>query len=453
MLDQSFSAENFRTILDIENRKGIDLGSQFFPDVLEITQKIKKINADLKTARRIQDKLMRAVEIKKVLQEKEKLIEEKEKLLSEKLIRVSEEILSSRFKFELQKNDDFGDKPIYTIEKEPSVYFSLKQTQYNFRKLYKVKQADRFQIVSQVKTLICDGFPKVVLRTDIENFYESIPHKNLLDKLNEENLLSFYSKRIITKILNDYKLKSGSNVGIPRGIGISAYLVELYLRDFDKEIKELLNVNYYARYVDDIIIFFIPPITNIQRDYISEIDTIISKYGLKRNHSKTKLIASIPSTNNQQHSFEYLGYEMAFGYTQKDPSPPKIMISKKKVNRYKERIIFALEHYINYSKINEKDARKMLIKRIRFLTNNTRLINNKRNITTGIFSSNSLINTTGNLKDLDNYLSGQVQKYRLNQPVQQRIGKYSFEKGFLEKRYTKFTSNDLSMIMKIWKNR
>jgi hypothetical protein len=83
------------------------------------------------------------------------------------------------------------DKPVYKIEKKPEYFFALKQIQYNFRKLYKVKQANRFAIVSQIKGLLDDNFPKYVIRTDIQEFYESIPHDILLQKLNEENLLTF----------------------------------------------------------------------------------------------------------------------------------------------------------------------------------------------------------------------------------------------------------------------
>lgn len=35
MLDQSFSAENFRKIFDIENRKGVYLEGEFYADIDE----------------------------------------------------------------------------------------------------------------------------------------------------------------------------------------------------------------------------------------------------------------------------------------------------------------------------------------------------------------------------------------------------------------------------------
>lgn len=52
MLDQSFSAENFRRILDKENRKGMYLEKLFFPNICRIVDEIKQCNRDIKEQRR-----------------------------------------------------------------------------------------------------------------------------------------------------------------------------------------------------------------------------------------------------------------------------------------------------------------------------------------------------------------------------------------------------------------
>ena len=49
MLDQSFSAENFRKIFDIENRKGVYLEGEFYADIDEINKKIKELNSGIRT--------------------------------------------------------------------------------------------------------------------------------------------------------------------------------------------------------------------------------------------------------------------------------------------------------------------------------------------------------------------------------------------------------------------
>jgi hypothetical protein len=52
MLDQSFSEENFKKILDFENRKGIYLEGDFFPDIVDISIKIKNLNNKLKVLKK-----------------------------------------------------------------------------------------------------------------------------------------------------------------------------------------------------------------------------------------------------------------------------------------------------------------------------------------------------------------------------------------------------------------
>jgi hypothetical protein len=63
----------------------------------------------------------------------------------------------------------------------------------------------------------------------------------------------------ISQILEDYNSKKDTATikhekGVPRGVGISSYLSELYMENIDNEIRNLQDVIYYARYVDDIFI-------------------------------------------------------------------------------------------------------------------------------------------------------------------------------------------------------
>ncbi len=48
MLDQSFSVENFRKIIDYENRRGIYLEGRFFPEIAKITEEIKECNSEIR---------------------------------------------------------------------------------------------------------------------------------------------------------------------------------------------------------------------------------------------------------------------------------------------------------------------------------------------------------------------------------------------------------------------
>ena len=447
MLDQSFSIENFRKILDIENRKGSYLEGKFFTSIADINRKIKDTNVQIRLLK--QQRLPKEIFVEKLNtlnEEKNELNELRENKLAEELSLISSKVIVSDFKLKLIQDTTITDKPVYKAEENIETILTLKQLQYNFKKLYKVKQSNRYSIISQLKRLLGDGFPKIILKTDIKNFYESILHKNLLKKINDDNLLTHLSMGFIQQILNQFKDLSETTKGVPRGVGISPYLTELYMRDIDAKIKQLSNVIYYARYVDDIILVFMPPINSIGRDYIAEVREILAKEELYINEEadKTKLIDLSTIDSNPPYDFEYLGYR--FTYT----NELMLTISSKKKKRYKERLKKAFELYVKQSKSSEKKARKLFIKRIKFLMSNTRLLNNKRNVITGIYYTNSLISTTEDLADLDHCFNDFIDSFQLPQTLATRIKKNSFVAGFNPTNISKFNTVELKKIMNHW---
>lgn len=446
MADQSFSTDNFRKVLDIENRKGLYLEGRFFPEIKLINEKIRKYKAEIKEKKKngSEDES----ELKKLNDAKKILEAEKEKKLTDELQKISEIVALLNFRIELRRVDIPDSKSIYTVDRSlPENYFVLKQIQRNVSNLYDVQQSNRSEIVSQVKFLLSDGFPKCVLRTDIEDFYENIPHRQILKKISEDSLLSPLSKKFLRQILNKYKEKSGSIKGVPRGIGVSAHLAELYMRDIDSKIKRLSDVTYYARYVDDIIIIFTPTPNNQSEDYENKIKDIIEKeYQLNLNIDKTILF----DLRNGQQSYElnYLGYKMYFGTT-----GIKTELTEKKFEKYKNRIKLSFANYLDLSKVSEKKARNLLVKRIRFLTGNTRLVNNKKNILTGIYYSNNQLTEYDYLKRLDSSLRARINNQISLPKLKARLKKYSFVEGYKTKRFSPFNARELSEIMKIWKKR
>jgi len=466
MLDQSFSAENFRKIFDIENRKGIYLEGDFYPDIDVINKKIKDINFEIRQLNRKGLPKEKYIEQRKKLEEKkdELRIKKEEKLL-EKLNVVSSIVTTPGFKIDIEVDLKITEKPVYKTPYKLEHILALKQLQYNFRKLYKVKQANRYSIISQLKNLIDDGFPKTIIKTDIKEFYESIPHDKLLKKINNENMLTHLSIKFIQQILSKYKIEAHSKKGVPRGIGISPYLTELYMKDIDAKILHTPNVLYYARYVDDIIIIFMPSTDNVSRDYKNEIKKILSDEGLTMNEDehKTSVIPLTDKTSPISHTIEYLGYKFQFGFENKEidnngrkkiivvRSALKLSISSRKKERYAARLVKAFNLYQKQAIGNEKKARKLFVKRIKFLMSNTRLVNNKRNVITGIYYTNSLINTTADFKILDRFFIQQIRKFGLPTSLVERISpKNSFEAGFEPSHISKFNALELNAIMKNW---
>jgi len=455
MLDQSFSADNFRKILDYENRKGIYLEELFFqPDVVHLSAEIKECNDQYKIIKSQKENLgidEFNIRRKAINNKKTEIKTKKDNLIYDELKKFSEIASKKEFNFSLlKKSDPIFHKPIYAVENKPEYYFAMKQIQNNFRYIYKVKQANRYSVVSQIKTLLGDGFPKIVVRTDIKNFYESIPHNSFLKKLNEDSLLSFQTRQLLYKLLKGYEKISGvEGKGIPRGIGISAYLAEFFMRGIDAEIRQMDDVYYYARYVDDIIVMFTPCNDGSFPDYISNIQQIIQsdQHNLTLNLTKSKFF-DLREPQQTSRKLEYLGYEITF---LKDSRDVSVGMTRRKVIKYCHRINVAFYNYHKERKVHEKRARKMLLKRLRYLTSNTRLKSRKQHVIIGIFYSNSLIDDMAGVETIDKFLKSKILRNKLAPAFRNRLLKFSFKRGFEGRTFSPFKTNELSKLVNIWR--
>lgn len=462
MLDQSFSAKNFYNILVYQNRKGENLEGRFFKDkIFDIyTVEIKRLNSCIRERRKY---IQESGKDKKIFFRYRRLlnfykrkvkVKKKESLIA-LLHEVSTNINNPDFKIELITGEARG-KTIYQLDDTPENYFLNKQLQYNFRKTYKVKQANRFQIVEQLGKLLDDKFPKYIVRTDIKSFYESIPVDKIASKINEDNLLSPLSKKFIRQIIYGYKQLSGNEVGVPRGIGISAYLSELYLRNIDNEIRQLKNLMYYQRYVDDIVVIFYPEtLQDLKTNHLEDIRKIFNSNDLELNEDEEKTkVAELSGNSSKKVDLNYLGYK----YTIKDSTSwterkLEVSLTDVKIDRFKKKIDLTIKAYKEQVNINKRRAASLLKSRIVFMTNNTRLTNNKGHILTGIYFSNRLITHGKNqLQELDTYLSNEIDGLDLSLKQKNRLKTFSFSSGFDNKTFVKFTTTDMAFIMKAWKS-
>jgi hypothetical protein len=485
MLDQSFSYENFRILLDVENRQGNYLedksffkDNDLFSESRKLSNKIIELNKQIRDEKvKLPAKHLRIAddckEIDKLEKIKDEIKTQREGKLEEILGEISAKINDENYKIKIQKgNVKFGDQ-LYTAEKTPENYFVLKQLQRNIYKTFNVKQSDRKKLISQISLLLKDGFPKVILRTDISKFYESIPHSQLINKIDENSLLSFPSKKVIKQILNQYwnilvadgiKNANDERVGIPRGIGMSAFLSELYLKDLDSLLKSMPNVTYFARYVDDIIIIFTPDNrkeTTPMSTYKSEVKCIIEKFSLKINYRKTQVI-DLKNGVTQNYSITYLGYKFSIS----DQNPLTIEMSAKKFNRYKSKIKVSFDefhsNFLKYSPNTSKTNNK-LVQRIKILTSNFRLYRRKDNVLIGIYFSNEfLTNELQDLVKLDRFLKSEIKRVSTSLSVisKDKLDNLSFTNGFNKKHTLNFNFNDkhkrgavkIDKIINIWKD-
>jgi hypothetical protein len=432
-MDQSFSIENFKKILSFENRRGRNLEKEFFPEVFHITKEIALTNKKLHEHFRY--RTSDENELTELNNAKTKNKNLKEQLIDKLLKEISDKVLDTKYKIEIIKVET-KNKPVYTIKPTAENYFTIKQLQYNVKKSFKVTQANRFAIINQINSLLSDNFPKIVLRTDIKSFYESIPHDKLIAKINDNPALSFFSKKLLCRILKDFLIESGASepIGIPRGIGVSAYLAELYMRDIDKELSSLENVTYYARYVDDIILVFTPTSNQKSPTYIDQAKQLLEKdTGLKMNSLKTSELDLVRS--NVACELNFLGYKFQF----KNLNLHKIRLTDSKMDKYKKRISNAIQEYNDQFPFHSKNARRILIHRLNFLTGNTRLENNKENVLVGIYYTNNLISEPQeDLIELDTFLAEQADAHIPHIRLRQRIKLFSFKKGFQTRKFVNF---------------
>lgn len=365
-------------------------------------------------------------------------------------------IIDKSFEFNLDSNDK------YCIVNNLIDKLVLRKLYDVIKKIYKNEQANRRIIISQTITLLSETSPFWVIKSDIKSFYESIDRDKLLKKFKDDAILSYQSMLVMNKLFKNPVIQETE--GIPKGINISALLAEIYMRKFDKWISRYKGVYYYARFVDDIIIFV--QSENIALQVLSDMNEGIASLadGLKLNKSKTKLykgenLKQINSKTGkeikQSTPLEYLGYSFSAKTNgKKNESTINISIASKKVKKIKTRIIKSL---LDYSKNRNFE---LLEKRIVFLTGNYTIKNNSErgNLRSGIYYNYSYVNDYSVLSKLNQFLRKSIYsksnnfgvKINLSDDNRKKLLKYCFKAGFDKKVYHKFEFNEMKRIIECW---
>lgn len=203
-------------------------------------------------------------------------------------------------------------------------------------KKYKIKFQNRAKTCLEIKRTLENNLNFTIIRLDIENFYDSIPHNLLFKKLKSSSLLSDSEYLLIKKSLFQ------SNKGVLQGLPTSNCLAEIYMEDFDKEIKSIdSRLCYYARYVDDIILIFNGYLLKSELEQIKSYIELTLNQKLKLTLNKSK---STDLLITDESSFEYLGYTFKlnannlngkiYNEVSLDISPKKVKKIKDKINAY-----------------------------------------------------------------------------------------------------------------------
>lgn len=447
-IDQAFSIKNLNKLLDEDREKGGDLEERYIPDAYALRTRIYELKKAKSLVRyKYRTGLvttefyeLRSGRLNKVIKGRK---EAHSTLVDNALQKVSRQILSKNFRVELNVSPTLiRNKKVYGVGRDLAKILAIRFVQKILKEVYHIEMPPRDILVAQVKALAMDGAPKFILRTDVESFYESVRHKDLLESIHQSPQLSVLVKRIITRLLGDYLKLSGADRGLPRGVGISAYLSEIYLAYIDAEIRRNNEIFYYARYVDDMIIMFAPEKKEATNEYLASFGVLLAKKGLSLNDKTQELNLM----DEQRGKFTYLGYEFDVS-----PSRRGVRMSIAKVKRYQERIEKSFKDYHAKVAFIPRKAARELIARSLFLTGNMRLFNRKSNAFVGIYYSNKHITELSQLRGLDKFFQTKTNSLT-DMMLKRKLSRLSFENGFVKKEFRSFSTKKLSEISRGWKH-
>lgn len=480
----SYNSDSLNDVFNIVNRKGKMQKKYLSLEYLDAAQEYREMRKELNIIQkknkdsRSETEKARIEELKKEMGENAK---RQKKLLQQHFTEVSANILSGKFRFTLtpdSSNDPL--KPLYILGDSPEEYFAMQVLCRNVKKLFKISMAGRDEILSQLKMLLKeDKHRYYIIRTDVKQCFESIPHDKLFGYLESNSLLDVKSKSLLRGLIrNEFEAKNLrpvvnlSNTGVPRGCAISSLLAEYYLSKIDEELKQKFpEIIFLGRYVDDMVLVIHPDISEENHksvdDYVKGIAELYKEKGLTIHTTSdgSDKCYTYDSENTKSLKFELLGYGIV---SVKDDLDKQgyFSLAKKKKDKIKSRINKTFAKFNDLLDTSTYDiAAHYLFDALHVLTCNINLYNAKKGVKVGIYYSNQLLDNVNDIAGLDKYLqhccdsislAGKkgVEDGRhtiLETILKKHLSQLSFAKGFSapHKRY-KISKDRLIMIKNSW---
>ncbi len=314
----------------------------------------------------------------------------------------------------------------------------------NIKRVYKIKQANRNKIIRQIRMLLKSPSDFWVIRLDIQSFYESLNRDKIITELSKGYRLSPISIYYLKALFEVPCIKNAS--GLPRGIGISSAMSEIAMKYFDMEIQQAQGVYFYARFVDDIVVFCE---TEASKNFVwRNIKHKLKEMSLQMNGEKSYNFSRSELSNR---SLEYLGY--SFRYKEKEL---QIDIAPLKVNKIKTRLVRA---FVNFSKNGDLE---LLRDRIKYLTGNFSIekTNSLMPLKTGIYYNYRMQNANDSLTELDRFYQeilhcrngrlGVNITTKITDLERKSLERFSFFKGFKHRTCHSFDSRRIHQIKACW---
>jgi len=441
-VDQSFSTRNLRRIWDRQTRKGKEL-TRLFPTVaaaFDVAREERRLLRRLRGDLALQPYDYAAVETLA-----ENLMAIANAKLEFELMRASQKLIheveTGTFRWGLVELVSKSPRRLFGIDSSPTSYFADKQLQRSIGSLIEPSRQSRQTIVYSLTRMLDNKLPKAVIKADVEKFYESINH-DLLLKMVHESTLTRTSQGLITLLLSEYAAITGREEGIPMGVGISAKLAELYIGRIDHALSGSDGVMFYARYVDDIVYVHGLENQNPKNDdeLLGMARRELDPLRLLLNQSKSEVFRS---RNGTFPEFELLGYKVSRA------KEMNVTLTDDRVAALEKRLSRTFDLWDDHDQTNT-GRQGLLLNRLRFLTGNTRLSNNKRNAMVGIYFTNPHLTQLDVLDDLDVAMRARAAQSHFPPRLALQVQSLSFRKGFETRVMFRFTPLELKKIRGAW---
>jgi len=391
--------------------------------------------------------------------------EYREKFLSETIDLIRDE---NCFKGYIEKTE-LNKKSIYKINCLKRRLL-LRQCSDNLKKRFNIAPPERHKPISFLIDFLSQKIPMVLYKIDIKSFFENCDFNKILNEnIKEKGFNDSYI--VLSYLYNEYKQMNGQ--GLPRGISIASSLSEILMKDFDNKIKEMDDVLYYHRYVDDIIV-----ITKGEENkgLRREITKILNGMCLEVNPGKCKKvdlgfdITNYKETLNNKYeaisSFDFLGYRISIetSLTKKNNKSVNnlnrkvlVEISNNKIKKLKYKIS---KSFLEYKK--NKNS-QLLIDRIDFLSTNRKIKNRSGEmpIMTGLSYAYKYVDNAKSLIEVDRYLSsiidgkskriGDLVSKSISVDLRSDLKKVSFYHRFNNRIFKSYSPNKMEEIVEPWK--
>lgn len=453
-----YTLRSFIELAENENRRGRDI-SRLHPDVGRATRALrerrKRFLAEIKRLER--DDLARDEVRTAYREDRLELRRERdqavEAAMHDALSRFEEQLSNDKFTFGLREGPKVGPKstPTYRTAAAAEIAFPAKQAADAVKRAARIDTSSRNSIIRALQDTLDKKYLHAIYRVDVQEFFESIPHRTLLERLTSFPELDRVTSQLIRRLLHEYESIKRADIGLPRGVGLSSHLAELYLSNLDFKLKTHPGVLFYARYVDDIIMVL------DNATHLAEVkDLVVSELGslqLTLNQDKTfELTTNDAGDYLPGEQIEYLGYR----FSRADGRLITGLTFKRKKRR-SVRLEQALNAWLatSPSAVDPNDGHNgLLVDRVRYLAGNTKLLNSKSNVAIGLYFSNSALTLdAAELVELDCILQSFIENHASKMPdkMRERMAQISFVEMFASQTFLRFRQKRIEQIMGIWK--